>query len=324
MVQEIPEYPDIPGPLRTAAAVGSLVPFVGAGVSRLARCPGWADFGDAALKFCVDKGGLTYGDIELLKHLQPRVKLSIFRSLQTDVTSDDYRALLKARELNNKDGQQVYQAIAKLSQQVVTTNYDEWLDRSLPIGTATSASAAQRKVCYGADLTVSNLRQRLLASVFHIHGSVLDPGSMVLTTSDYLRLYRGHRMVAGQPDENPYLNFLTHLFKTRTVLFIGYGLQELEILEYVLSKADSRQSSGMTASREVKHYLIDGFFEHQRPLTERLEQYFKDFGIGLLPYSRDKGDHRHLINVIERLAVEIPAQPRLTLEDDAAMEALLQ
>ena len=41
MIDEIPLYPPIPDRLRLAAKQGTLIPFIGAGVSQLGGCPGW-------------------------------------------------------------------------------------------------------------------------------------------------------------------------------------------------------------------------------------------------------------------------------------------
>jgi len=140
-----------------------------------------------------------------------------------------------------------------------------------------------------------------------------------LTTADYLRRYQGHRVSAGTPDENKFLNFLEQLFKSRNVLFIGYGLGELEILEYVLEKAGHRATGS-----EPKHFLVEGFYGHQVALKKLLEGYFREFGVGLLAYSRESAGFDQLIHVIEYLAKEIPVQPRLKLEDLSDMDKLLE
>ena len=56
MADELLPIPAIPEGLREAAQLGILIPFVGAGVSRLAGCPSWKDFADDALKCLIDVG----------------------------------------------------------------------------------------------------------------------------------------------------------------------------------------------------------------------------------------------------------------------------
>ncbi len=51
---EIPLIPVVPAALREAAQLGTLIPFVGAGASRLAGCPNWAELADGALRCFVD------------------------------------------------------------------------------------------------------------------------------------------------------------------------------------------------------------------------------------------------------------------------------
>jgi hypothetical protein len=54
MADEILPIPVIPSGLREASQVDVLIPFVGAGASRLAGCPGWGDFADGALRWLIE------------------------------------------------------------------------------------------------------------------------------------------------------------------------------------------------------------------------------------------------------------------------------
>lgn len=72
-----------------------------------------------------------------------------------------------------------------------------------------------------AALTQSN-------TVIHLHGSVADPTGMILTTHDYIQRYANDRRTGDAKTENRTLTFLEHLFEYYTVLFVGYGLEELE------------------------------------------------------------------------------------------------
>jgi hypothetical protein len=133
----------------------------------------------------------------------------------------------------------------------VTTNYDAWLDEIIeppPLaltdatGTSPSSAPAKRNVIHQIDdfsydhLLTDN-------TVIHLHGSLSDPASMVVTTGDYLERYRNDGGAeVGQ--ENKATSFLRSLFKSKTVLFIGYGLDELEILEYIILKSRNEAGTG--------------------------------------------------------------------------------
>ena len=53
-----------------------MIPFVGAGVSRLAGCPDWKGFADGALLDIIQQGKLSHSQLDQINHLSPRVKLS--------------------------------------------------------------------------------------------------------------------------------------------------------------------------------------------------------------------------------------------------------
>ena len=74
MIEPIPSLP--PG-LKRGALRGTLIPFVGAGASRLAGCPNWGEFAERALRYFVDQGKLTHGQLAQLSQQHPRVKLSL-------------------------------------------------------------------------------------------------------------------------------------------------------------------------------------------------------------------------------------------------------
>jgi hypothetical protein len=96
---EIKPIPDPPPGLREAALRGTLIPFVGAGASRIAGCPNWSEFADAALRFFVDQGKFSHGQLAQISYLNPRVKLSIALGLQKEhnLPIDFRRVLYSAR-----------------------------------------------------------------------------------------------------------------------------------------------------------------------------------------------------------------------------------
>lgn len=123
--------PAIPPVLREASQRGVLTPFVGAGVSVLAGCPTWGELADGALKACIDAKKFTHGQLAQIRHLSPRVKLSIARGLEAECgLKIDYAKLINPKNgyENNDVGNRVYRSLGKLGTTFVTTNYDSWLD----------------------------------------------------------------------------------------------------------------------------------------------------------------------------------------------------
>jgi hypothetical protein len=53
------------------------VRFVAAGASKLAGCPDWDEFANGALRLFVEHGKFSHAQLDQIKHLRPRIKLSI-------------------------------------------------------------------------------------------------------------------------------------------------------------------------------------------------------------------------------------------------------
>jgi SIR2-like domain len=322
--------PQVPAGLREAAVIGRLIPFIGAGASRLAGCPGWADFADGALHQLVDKGKFTHAQLDQIRHLSPRIKLSIATSLSEDAkTPIDFEALLhRVPRTKHPEGRRLYNSLFALGNIFVTTNYDRWLDeriaepapRAVPAASpSTPSHAISMHSVYKANeflpalLTQSN-------TVVHLHGSVGDRNSMILTTRDYIRQYANDHRTGDGIGENRTLTFLEHLFSHYTVLFVGYGLEELEILEYVILKA-RRQLD--TVESEARHFLLQGFFSHEATLLRHMEAYYShECGIQLIPFLRDHKDHNQLLEVLEDFAQRIPSSGPLMLQQEQVLEDL--
>lgn len=330
MADQLAPIPQVPDGLRAAAQRGILIPFIGAGASRLAGCPDWGQFADAALEWLIERGKFSYAQLDQVRHLNPRVKLSLARSLERDNSvSIEFRKLLHPKERReNANGVRLYNSLFKLGRTFVTTNYDEWLDERLPQASPVATPDAKRKDSPGVDsIRVVHKVEELLPAllnesntVIHLHGSLLDPKGMILTTQDYVRHYANDRILGDPYCENRVLTFLEFLFNKKVVLFIGYGLEELEILEYVIVKARKRLAQ---AGHETRHYIIQGFFSHQLELLRGMQSYFLECGIHLIPFLRDNKNWDQLLDVLDEFALRAPASAPLVLQKAQEMEDLL-
>ena len=141
---------------------------------------------------------------------------------------------------------------------------------------------------------------------------------MILTTQDYVHHYANDRGQKEPDAENRILTFLDYLFRAKTILFVGYGLNELEILEYVITK--SKQTRNGEA--EARHYLVQGFFLHEQELERSLRAYYRESGIQLISFMKDQKGWNQLVDVIKEFASEVPASDSV-LEDFVQMEVLL-
>jgi len=170
-MEAIKPIPSPPKGLREAALKGTLIPFVGAGASRIAGCPNWSEFADGALRFFVDQGKFSHGQLAQVSHLHPRVKLSIALALQAEnkIPIDFRKVLYPIGRTDNAKGRRLYENLSKLGKTFVTTNYDEWLDTAIGApapsvrtdpNPTTSAIEERRTVIYEVnELTPDNLRR---------------------------------------------------------------------------------------------------------------------------------------------------------------------
>ncbi|MCP4614985.1 MAG: hypothetical protein GY844_00985 [Bradyrhizobium sp.] len=332
MSDEVPLIPTVPQGLKDAAQRGTLIPFVGAGASVLAGCPTWGQLAEGALRACIAADKFTHGQMDQIRHLGPRMKLSIARAVQAEHgLKIDYDKLINpSKGYQNDVGQRVYRSLGRLSQTFVTTNYDAWLDTevpdtplsvsaSAPSRDTASAPRVRRRFVKVEEFTPANLNQP--NSVFHLHGSLMDPSSMVMTTRDYIQRYANDRGSDDPARENRTLTFLESLFQNKTVLFVGYGLEDLEILEYVIQKARQQMPSERPQAR---HFMLQGYFAHEYELMRSLTQYYAQCDIELIPFRRDLRDWAQLIEVLESFAAVIPATTPLALQVQMEMESFLE
>jgi hypothetical protein len=331
LADELQLIPALPEGIREAATRGVLVPFVGAGVSLLTGCPSWAQLAKGALLGFVDQGHFTHAQLAQIEHLSPRVKLSIALGMERDSKiAIDFGKLLAPKDgYDNEIGLRVYGTLGQMAKTFITTNYDEWLDSDIPSTTTASIkptkapatppkSLARRVFDEVNDFTPANLNA---PGVFHIHGSLRRPTGMIMTTSQYLKHYANDHHSSKPEEENRLLTFLEYLFQQKTVLFVGYGLEELEILEYVIQKTRRPAVDGI---RETRHYMLQGFFSHELELMRAMKSYYlNECGIGLIGFRRDEKDWNQLAEVLENYASRVPARDSLLAQDLSEMEAIL-
>jgi hypothetical protein len=330
MPDKILSIPYLPAAVREASVRGTLIPFVGAGASRIAGCPGWPAFADRALTSLVKDGKFSHAQLSQVNLLNPKVKFSLARALEREHgVKISFSDLLHPGGCNDPKGRRLYAALAQLGKSFVTTNYDLWLHEDFtPSGVSaaspspmpTSAPTLRRKAIYKPEDFLKHLGEP--DTVTHLHGCVIDPDSMVMSSREYVDHYANDRH-SGDPDrENRVLSFLEELFnKAKTVLFVGYGLEELEILEYVMLKA---RRSAKHGPLEAKHFLLQGFFSHELELMRSLRRYYlEEFGVGLIAFSRDQKDWDQLIDVLEDFGKQAPATSPLVLQELLEMKGLL-
>ena len=304
-IPDLRELPDLPPEISQAALEGGFVLFVGSGVSMLVNLPSWSGLAWKALEELRQKGYTNYSELEQLKNLDPKKQLSIAKIIASENGAN--LDLIKHLAPDTSDIG-VYKYLNRIGCVCVTTNYDELLAPSFQIKTDPSTTASTpTRISRKEEFHAGLLNEP--GTVIHLHGSVRNPDTMILTTEDYLKHY----------DNETVQNFLMELFQKKTVLFIGYGLDEAEILEHILRRARAKYTE------EKKRFALQGFFISQDPLYRRLYSYYKEsFGIHLIGYIRDYKDHSQLEDISKTWAEQIKVRPAALVDDLNFMDEVLK
>ena len=279
-----------------AAKRGRLILFIGAGVSKLVGCPSWSELASAVLDHARKNGCIDFRQKHYLisNHAHdPRKLLSICINMfeQEKIAKPNFESLLKPKN-NDKDPMDIYQPLYSTKSIFLTTNYDPFLYHAAKI---IHADKADSKLFYlEKDLLISKLQAE---NIIHIHGSYEKQDELVLSLSDYFKRYR---------EKSNLRELLQHIFDMYTVLFIGYGLEEYEILEFMVNI--SQRESGR--NRLEKHYMLFPSFNEDNKIVDLFELYYKDIGIKLIPYPRNENDYQQLEYIIKDWCKEIKSASR--------------
>ena len=263
----------VPSEVKQAAELGELIIFVGSGVSMRMNLPSWRSFATSVMKKLASDSRLNHNELQSLKALDPRKILSIAKIIDN---SFDFAQYFQKVDDGHSD---IYDRLNTIGCTFVTTNYDLYLQPlKSDSGTGSTVQRQGDRIIYSENLLPESLDE--VGNVIHLHGSIKEPRTMIITTAEYLQHY---------DNENVQL-FLRHLFETKTVVFMGYGLEEAELLEHVLRRGSIERSS-----MQRRLFSLQGFYTYQTPVYERLHSYYdQSFGLELLGFLLDFNEYECL------------------------------
>lgn len=293
-----------------AAKLGNLVIFVGAGYSRLISLPSWESFAKDKIYELFDNNLIDFKTKEYLNKLNPKKSLSIykrFKDSNKEILFKPEKEYFSFKE--NQDYVELYEPLYDINAIYLTTNYDECLDRMVEkrndlidsemevleedsLYDDKNYSKKKGRIFYrkisldSANLDVNN--------VIHLHGSVKDENTMIVSIDDYIQMY-------GNIDDrsnDEVSTFLKDVFENYTVLFIGYGLEEQEILEYMFTKVKN-------PLKESKHFMLMPLLEIDNPIVNILNDYYSQFGVSLIPYNISQKGYETLKDIVIEWSKEL-------------------
>lgn len=253
--------------------------FLGAGVSRLEGVMGWDDFSNELVK----KAFPNLADQEqILKGgFSSKEKISMaYAQYDKNNIKDFYEIFEKA--LTPPDdfiSLGIYEILAKFKINFLTTNADLLFENVL--GKEFCYTKFDETTLFKTDYTLRN-------QLFYLHGRISDNyEELVFTSSQYVKRY----------NDPVFRDFLKSVFNDDecVVFFIGYGLNEYELIDYMLSKV------GVYNENNSRLYILEPYFSSQDTLFKARKAYFKSLNIKVLPYCKDEGygELKHILKKIQ-------------------------
>ena len=299
-VGEIQQIPDLPDQIKDAIDRNTLAVFIGAGVSKTLGCDGWDDLSERLINRCIrtrnSNGSPCLGeqDADVLRGYDNKKKITICKQILDEngceaAFFDEIEESLKA-DPDKLKTRNIYNELPGFRALFITTNVDEHFD----------VKFTEPKIAYQAEDFTKELDRNKL---YHIHGKLSDPASMVLTIPQYLTRY----------NTQEFKNFLTSIFAKYTVLFVGYGLEEFELLDFIVGKYRSGDKI------ELKHYILKSFKPGEERTLKFEEHYYNSMGINVIPYAENTAYGR-LYDVIQAWNREINQTTKYLHESFSSLE----
>lgn len=284
IIKEIPEFtPEI----REAINRDKFAVFIGAGVSRLVGCKGWAELGKELIEECFNINSIDFKEKEMLLRESNNKKIITicYGILEEKDKKETFFSIMRKAlkpEKNNGTNDElispIYDDLYKLKAVYLTTNADLIFDKKF-----------RYPPTYTYDgTTINNIH---IGNLYKLHGTMDDETSLVFTVEQYIKTYR----------EVPFRNFLTKIFHEYTVLFIGYGLEEFELLEYIIM-------SNNNDSNSLRHFILNPYYKEDTRSLEFDQKYYNAMGIQVIPYSKNFLGFNQLDRVIAYWAKKINSE----------------
>jgi hypothetical protein len=206
---------------------GRTVLFAGAGLSGHAL-PSWKELIERMRTWALEEGALS-PDVKTAveRALNDGELISAAQSLSERLGPESFHRFLLAvfRDPSAAPGP-AHALLAQLNwSSVLTTNYDRLIETVLP-------ESKWRRYSYNRPAELALVLTEQVPAVVKLHGDIDEQSTIVLGETDYRKLLES-------PDLEPFRHFLETIFATRTVLFLGYSLQDADILMF-LSRAMDR------------------------------------------------------------------------------------
>jgi hypothetical protein len=272
----IPANQSIPQEILDAHNGGNLALFLGAGISASMGCVDWGTLARNLVAKCLELGFINYADRQYFDGLTNNVRVisACYNKFnEKNVLNQFYSIVLQCCQVNRNLASNFCLELKSIANYYLTTNYDDGFDKYFsPADIVFRPEDYEKLGKAGASLESGKL--------YHIHGSVTDPPTMVLTEMDYGKKYSIN-----------FMNFLVRVFEEHPILFIGYSLEE-EVIKYLIANAKQRRTN--------RHFILKRYFSNQTlEYKQESELLFATSGIQVVSYIGDDVNFQEMINIIK-------------------------
>ncbi|MGH8551356.1 MAG: SIR2 family NAD-dependent protein deacylase [Methylococcales bacterium] len=174
---------------------------------------------------------------------------------------------------------------------ILTTNYDQLLERAWELAGRNQRLEVISNPKCANELGRANELLGREAFLMKLHGEIRHPGEIIF----------GYRQYRGLVHDGAvYKEWLGQILKMYTVLFVGFGARDPDLM-HVIDRV-----AAYYPHRTPRHYLLVS--EEESSLFER-KRLRKDCGIVCLTYERD-AEHKGVERFLERLRDKVQARRR--------------
>ena len=266
-----------------------LITFIGAGVSAIWGCKRWPDMAISLVDECYDEGKISYWEKKILLdkyQYNPRKLITIAKDILNEKYLEKLKKTIEPSKKKKERYQDLFKKLASLNTIFITTNIDTHLSEQL----------SKPQVHH------NNFQKDLLQpkNCFHLHGRIDEESSLVMTIDEYIDKYKNN---------TKFSKFLEHIFweDEYALLFIGYGVDELELIDYMIEKYDSEKSKQSSRSGNMlnRYYIFMPTFNNEETLLRYEKLYFNKLRMEIIPYAIDNNGYEQLYEVINTWVAEL-------------------
>lgn len=272
LVPDLKKLPHIVGARKNE----KLIVFVGAGISSLWGCKRWKEMAVALVDSCFEKGEIDHWAREALlaKYSgSPRKLITIAKNILKTNYLDALKKTLQLLPDRKSKLPDLFNNLFSIQASYITTNIDDHF------------SCLFDKDKVHIDPSKFILKPN---NIIHLHGVIYDSDSLVMTIDEYIKRYQNDR----------FRDFLEAAFfdQQYCFLFVGYGVDEMEIIDFMIQKYSSGTKSLKTFIN--RFYILLPFYYNEEPLLKYEQLYFDQIHMSVIPYAINAKGHDQIDEVL--------------------------